>query len=184
MTPLSPCTCTPAREAGVSIKPRVERGFASATLGTRVRKTEAREAGDSIDRRTLASVRVVCRPLRGLTHYSRLAPRVALAKPRSTLGSMLPPASRASVFFNACTSLFSSAVHLKDFVEECRRGRVDLQDIRMSHEVMRVVGNHDLLKTHASFLQSPYEIGCLTKTNVAIVVAVNQQHRRLPRINR
>ena len=37
-----------AREAGASIKPRVERGFASATLGSRTqKKIEAREAGGS-----------------------------------------------------------------------------------------------------------------------------------------
>ena len=51
-----------ACEAGASIKPGVERGFASETPGqVCVRTFSAREAGDS------AVFRNVCRPLRGLT---------------------------------------------------------------------------------------------------------------------
>ena len=38
--------------------------------------------------------------------------------------------------------LFASAVHAKDSIEERGRGCIDLHNIRMAHEVMRVVGNH------------------------------------------
>jgi hypothetical protein len=48
----------PAREAGVSIKPRVERGFASATLGSFQIMVPAREAGDS--EREPTSMLVAC----------------------------------------------------------------------------------------------------------------------------
>jgi len=39
---------------------------------------------------------IVCRPLRGLEFFKTPLPRVALAKPRSTLGFMLAPASQAA----------------------------------------------------------------------------------------
>ena len=78
----------------------MERGFASGTLGPTVQTNEAREAGGrrtvrlNIDASTI--VRAPCRQLRGLPALFTIGPRVPLAKPRSTLGFMLTPASRAS----------------------------------------------------------------------------------------
>jgi len=56
---------SPAREAGESIKPGVERGFASGTPGTEAKKISAREAGD----RGMSLIN--CCPLRGLSHHSQ-----------------------------------------------------------------------------------------------------------------
>jgi len=89
----------PAREAGVSIEPRVERGFASETLGSRTQKMiEAREAGDSESEPTSMLVEVdrlsVARSRAYINLFDR-DPRVPLAEPRYTLGFMLSPASRA-----------------------------------------------------------------------------------------
>ena len=91
-----------AREAGDSIKPRVERGFASATLGSRTQKMiEAREAGGSQrePKRMLVEVlseSIAVARFAGCNHLFVRDPRVTLAKPRFTLGSMLSPAPRAA----------------------------------------------------------------------------------------
>jgi len=50
----------------------------------------ARAAGDK------ERLRISCRPLRELAKYFALRLRVPLAKPRSTLGFMLTPASQVS----------------------------------------------------------------------------------------
>jgi len=76
--------------AGVSIKPRVERGFASGTLGQRgleefqpAKRATARDPAASIAR------------FAGSQFLLTTDPRVPLAKPRSTLGFMLTPAPQA-----------------------------------------------------------------------------------------
>ena len=50
------------------------------------------------ERATVRETINICRPLRGLTIPFLSLPRVALAKPRSTLGYMLTPASQATCF--------------------------------------------------------------------------------------
>src|SRR5690349_4358334 len=50
----------------------------------------------------------------------------------------------------------------------------------MTHEVMRIVRNNQLLVRHSCLVESSHQIRCLTETDVAIVVTMNQQHRRLP----
>ena len=77
--------------AGESVEPRVERGFASETLGTQFRnEVLARNAGDSSASRN---------PLARFTGSTSLwvsDPGVMLAKPRSTPGYILTPASQVS----------------------------------------------------------------------------------------
>jgi hypothetical protein len=64
-----------AREAGDSIEPRVERGFASATLGSRTKKRlkpAKRATGEREPTSMLVDVlseSIVCRPLRGLEFF-------------------------------------------------------------------------------------------------------------------
>ena len=83
-------------------EPRVERGFASGTLGSRTqKKNEAREAGGSQrePKRMLVEVlseSIAVARFAGCNHLFVWDPRVALAKPRFTLGFMLPPAPRAA----------------------------------------------------------------------------------------
>ncbi len=83
-------------------EPRVKRGFASGTLGSRTqKKIEAREAGGSQrePKRMLVEVlseSIAVARFAGSNHLFDRDPRVALAKPRFTLGFMLSPASRAA----------------------------------------------------------------------------------------
>ena len=63
---------------------------------------EAREAGDSEREPTSILVHVwsesiVCRRFAGWSFFKTALPRVPLAKPRSTLGFMLAPASRDGI---------------------------------------------------------------------------------------
>jgi hypothetical protein len=92
----------PAREAGASIKPRGGARLCERNPRyTCLKKFPAREAGGrqlirSTRRRESMSVRVRCRPLRGLQLLIAFGdPGVALAKPHSTPGYILSLASRA-----------------------------------------------------------------------------------------
>jgi hypothetical protein len=93
-----------AREAGESIKPRVQRGFASATLGIDVKKTiPAREAGASIKprvKRGFASATLGTGVLKQIQPAKRAADNRSLnTRPTIDDGShSLSPASRASMF--------------------------------------------------------------------------------------
>ena len=62
-------------------------------------------------------------------------------------------------------------------IEESHYSRVDLHDVGEAHEVMRVVWYDQLFIRDSGLIQSSYKIGRLIETHVAIVVAVNQQHR-------
>src|SRR5215216_363483 len=93
------------------------------------------------------------------------------AKPARGCGSVLTP--------NA-PQLFTAAIHSEHTIEESNYCRVDFHEIRMAHEMMRVIGDHQLFIRNARLLQPLHKVGCLTETHVAIVVAVNQKHRRLP----
>src|SRR2546423_15717614 len=81
--------------AGVSIKPGVERGFASETPGQSIlEEFQPANAGDSTKAPTNL-LRTDCRPFHGLELPLLSDPGVSLAKPRSTPGFMLAPAPQA-----------------------------------------------------------------------------------------
>ena len=72
------------------------------------------------------------------------------------------------------------SVLLKDTLEEGGDGRVDLDGISVSQEVMRIVRDYQLFEWHAGFFQTPDQIGGLVESDVAIVVAVDQKYRGFP----
>ena len=78
-----------AREAGGSIKPGVERGFASATPGLEVEKDSSPRSGRRIHR-----MQALSPAFAGSLLPLASDPGVPLAEPRSTLGFMLLPAPR------------------------------------------------------------------------------------------
>ncbi len=81
------------------------RAFASPSECHHGAEQSTREAGDSEGEPTsilvhVLSESIVCRPLCGLEFSKTPLPRVLLAKPRSTLGFMLAPASRGELMIH------------------------------------------------------------------------------------
>src|SRR5262249_3959311 len=68
-------------------------------------------------------------------------------------------------------------------VEEIRRSLVAAHPVLPQQEVMDLIRNHNLLKLHALPAQALDQVDCLLEGHVAIVVAMDEQHRRLPVIN-
>ena len=83
---------SPAREAGASIKPRVERGFASGTLGQR-----GLEKFQPAERATVREPTASIARFAGSQFLNTIGPRVP-EQARSTLGFTLTPAPQATTF--------------------------------------------------------------------------------------
>ena len=79
----------PACEAAESIKPGVERGFASETPSQKIKKFQPALRATARNHATSAA------RFAGSRFLITIGPRVPLAKPRFTLGYILPPALRA-----------------------------------------------------------------------------------------
>ena len=54
----------------------------------------------------------------------------------------------------------------------------------VQHRLVRVVGEHDEFHVHVALAQQLHEAGRLLERHVPVVVAVNEQHRRSPRVDR
>src|SRR5712691_8606798 len=70
------------------------------------------------------------------------------------------------------------------FIEEFGAGMIRADPILMAQKVMYLVRINQLLEVDTIRAQSSNEIHRLRKLDVAIVVAVNQQHRRFPFVHR
>lgn len=60
-------------------------------------------------------------------------------------------------------------------MKECGDRGGDLHRIGMPQEVVSVVRNHELLEGHVGLLQATDQVGGLAETDVAIVVAVDDE---------
>ena len=69
-----------------------------------------------------------------------------------------------------------------ELAAEIVNGRaVGLEPRRVAQKTVNLVGDHDLLERHAREPQPRDEVNHLMELDVAVVVALNQQHRRFPR---
>jgi hypothetical protein len=57
---------------------------------------------------------------------------------------------------------------------------VDAHPVRVPHEVMRVVRNDQLFIWYVKLVESLNQIHGLIEPHIAVIVAVDQKHRRLP----
>src|SRR5262245_10786101 len=73
---------------------------------------------------------------------------------------------------------------LEVFVEKLRRRVVNLQPVTVQQEVMNLVGEDDHFVRDFQLAQPPRQIHSLREGHVAVVVTVNQQHRRAPFFDR
>src|SRR5206468_11169507 len=69
-------------------------------------------------------------------------------------------------------------------IEESRRRTVSRHPRRMPEKTMNLVRQNQLLEWHALRSQSAREINRLMEPHVPIVVPLDEQHRRLPRLHR
>jgi len=68
-------------------------------------------------------------------------------------------------------------------IQKIRRGGVGRNPRPMKQELMNLVGENQLLELNALLPQSFNQIHHLRKGHVTVVVALNQQHRRVPSLN-
>lgn len=66
--------------------------------------------------------------------------------------------------------------------KEIVRGRVCREPIAMQKKVVHLIWKDQLLDFYALFSQIFRELYRLTERDVAIIIALNEQHRRPPRI--
>src|SRR5258708_4855216 len=72
----------------------------------------------------------------------------------------------------------------KSALEPCRGRGIYRDEVGMSHHVMRIVRKDNFLQGYTFSLEPPRETDGLAEAHVAVVVTVNQQHRRAPRLHR
>src|SRR4030095_4205150 len=82
-----------------------------------------------------------------------------------------------------CTTLAIS-ISFQSPVEEIRRRVISSQPGLVSKEVVHFIWEDQLLKLDVVFSELAHQIHRLTERHVAVVVAVNQQHRRFPFVDR
>src|SRR5581483_6348858 len=69
-------------------------------------------------------------------------------------------------------------------VEEVGGGVISAQPVFMAQEVMNVVGKDQLLELDVALAQAAHQLDRLIESDIAVIVAVNQQHRRFPFFDR
>src|SRR5947209_2356767 len=72
---------------------------------------------------------------------------------------------------------------MKHLLEERGGGLVNLHPVGVVQEVVRVVRDYNLLERDASLFKSLDQVNHLAEANVAVVVALNQQHGRFPGVD-
>src|SRR2546425_10254933 len=65
-------------------------------------------------------------------------------------------------------------------LQELRRGPIHRENVRVPQEMMCVVRNDQSLKRDSGGGKPPDEIGALAEPDVAIVIPMNHEDRRLP----
>src|SRR6266446_509851 len=68
-------------------------------------------------------------------------------------------------------------------VKKIAGGAVGLQPMPVQQKIMHVVGENELFDFHAVFAEARDQIHGLRKIYVAVVVAVDEEHRRLPSVH-
>src|SRR5258708_19816504 len=72
----------------------------------------------------------------------------------------------------------------KSALEPCRGRGIYRNEVGMSHHVMRIVRKDNFLQGYTFSLEPPSETDGLAEAHVAVVVTVNQQYWRAPRLHR
>lgn len=68
----------------------------------------------------------------------------------------------------------------EETLEECCRRRIGFEDVAVPVRAVRLAGQDQRFLVHAGVAQPTPRIPRLSDANVAIVIAGNEQHRRLP----
>src|SRR5690242_2111580 len=76
------------------------------------------------------------------------------------------------------------ALRFQFAIEKIGAGFICLHPVLMQQEVMNFVGENELLEMDPLLAQRPRKFYRLREIHIAVVVAVNQQHRRLPFLDR
>src|ERR687884_1378615 len=69
-------------------------------------------------------------------------------------------------------------------VEEIRRGVISAQPVGVAQEIVHLVGKDQLLELDVALAQPAHQLDGLIEGDVAVVVAVDQQHGRFPFLHR
>src|SRR4051812_11347152 len=77
-----------------------------------------------------------------------------------------------------------SARSLQLAVEEIGGGVISAQPVFMAQEVVNVIGKDQLLELDVALAQAAHQLDRLIEGDVAVIVAMNQQHRRFPFFDR
>ena len=120
----------------------------------------------------------------GKPHSRHIVPGLAGDPP--SLSADPPPEARLCRWCGNCLSVAVSLWRLcvlEPSIEKVRRRFVAADPVLMSQEVVHFVGQHELLDFDLPFPQLDDQVDRLDERHVAVVVSMDQQHRRLPGVD-